>query len=146
MQPQARRGNQAWDVLDSKESRCACASLSHSTGHRDLLAGSPVQEDCLFFREVNELWHLLYFSASNSPFCRVFSLLLWGGDWQAESETFELVISCRAEALVLLQWSPAHQLGSLQVSWGHALHKQEEMPVWERTFPHAWRSAEKKVI
>lgn len=72
---EAIRHEMSW-TLHSKESRCACASLSHHTGHRDLLAGSPVQEACLFFRVVNELGLLLYVSASNSPFCHVFSLLL----------------------------------------------------------------------
>lgn len=72
---EAVRHEMSW-TLHSKESKCACASLSHSTGHRDLLAGSPVQEACISFRVVNELWLLLYFSASNSPFCRIFLLLL----------------------------------------------------------------------
>lgn len=91
IQPQASRGNQAWDVLDiAKENRSACAFLSHCVGCRGpLLARSLVQEAFFFFEVVNKPQLLLYFSASDLPFCHIFLLLLCGEDLRAESEKFE---------------------------------------------------------
>lgn len=51
---------------------------------KDLLAGSQAQEAFLFFRRVNKLWLLLYFSAETSPFCLNYQLLLWSEYLQTE--------------------------------------------------------------